>query len=295
METYLRCFVNACPKQWGSWLSLAEFWYNSSFHSSLGCSPFEALYGYPPRHFGLSAVESCQSVSLDQWLQQRRLMTDLVKQHLNRVVTRMKNQADKGHTERQFQAGESVFLKLQPYVQSSLATRANQKLSFKFFGPYTIVQKVGSVAYKLDLPAASSVHPVFHVSQLKKVVGVTAQVSQTLPPDLPQLQIPVKILERRLVTKGVHSVHQVPVQWSSSPEALATWEDLAALKQKFPDAPAWGQAGSVGRGIVSSSGTDDVLAGTDDDRSGGFAAKGPVGTRARRPNPRVSGPECVSG
>jgi hypothetical protein len=53
LETYLRCFVHACPSHWSRWLSLAEYLYNSSTHSSLGHSPFEALYGYPPRHFGL--------------------------------------------------------------------------------------------------------------------------------------------------------------------------------------------------------------------------------------------------
>jgi hypothetical protein len=56
METFLRCFAHACPSKWHNWLSLAEFWYNSSWHSSLGRSPFEVLYGYSPRHFGISAL-----------------------------------------------------------------------------------------------------------------------------------------------------------------------------------------------------------------------------------------------
>jgi hypothetical protein len=70
-----------------------------------------------------------------------------------------------------------VFLKIQPYVQSSLAPRANQKLTFKFFGPFRVVQGIGAVAYKLELPASSNVHPVFHVSQPKAVVGAAIQVS----------------------------------------------------------------------------------------------------------------------
>ena len=48
METFLRCFVHACPTKWIQWLSLAEFWYNTSCHSALGRSPFEVLYGHPP-------------------------------------------------------------------------------------------------------------------------------------------------------------------------------------------------------------------------------------------------------
>lgn len=53
LETYLRCFVYACPSQWSKWLSLAEFWYNSSPHLALGCSLFEVLYEHKPQHFGL--------------------------------------------------------------------------------------------------------------------------------------------------------------------------------------------------------------------------------------------------
>ena len=54
LEGFLRCTVHACPRQWFKWLPLAEYWYNTSFHSALQLSPFEVLYGHPPRHFGIS-------------------------------------------------------------------------------------------------------------------------------------------------------------------------------------------------------------------------------------------------
>jgi hypothetical protein len=57
-----------------------------------------------------------------------------------------------------------VFLKLQPSVQSSLAPHANQKLSFKYFGPFEIFDRVGAVAYRLKLPNQCTIHLVFHVS-----------------------------------------------------------------------------------------------------------------------------------
>ncbi|CAN6249028.1 unnamed protein product [Urochloa humidicola] len=211
METFLRCFVHACPSKWVDWIYLAEYWYNTSWHSALGFSPFEVLYGYAPRHFGLDTSVACPVPSLSDWIQERTTMTMLVQQHLNRAQQRMKSQADKNRTERSFAVGESVYLKLQPYVQSSLAPRANQKLAFRFFGPFPIVAKIGSVAYKLLLPASSMVHPVFHVSQLKKVVPSSAVIS-SLPSDWSGLQVPEKILQRRLSSSGLDGVSQVLVK-----------------------------------------------------------------------------------
>jgi hypothetical protein len=68
MKTYLRCFVNACPKKLLQWLSLTEFWYNTSFHTSIGRSPFEALYGYSPRHFGIPVTLETSVPDMDTWL-----------------------------------------------------------------------------------------------------------------------------------------------------------------------------------------------------------------------------------
>lgn len=196
LETFLRSFAHACPKKWVHWLSLAEYWYNTSFHSSLGRSPFEVLYGRSPRHFGLSTADTTTQLDLQTWLDQRELMVKLVRQHLHRAQQRMKFQADKNQTEREFKVGDMVYLKLQPYVQTSVATRANHKLSFKYFGPYPIIQCIGAIAYKLQLPPSATIHPVVHVSQLKRSVGPQA-VSATLPDATTHLQVPLHIFDRR--------------------------------------------------------------------------------------------------
>jgi hypothetical protein len=109
------------------------------------------MYGRPPRHLGLSVPQPAASPNLTQWLHGRKVVTDLIKQHLNRAATRMKWQADKSRSRHQFSKGDWVFLKLQLYIQSSRAPRVNEKLAFKFFRPFKVLQRFGSVAYKLDL------------------------------------------------------------------------------------------------------------------------------------------------
>jgi hypothetical protein len=85
-----------------------------------------------------------------------------------------------------------VFLKLQPYVQSSLAHMSNQKSAFNFFDPYRVLQRIGEVAYGLQLPSDCNVHPVFHVSHLKKTVGAVTQ-------DLAQPPLVMSLLFRFLI------------------------------------------------------------------------------------------------
>lgn len=251
IECYLRCFISGHPQDWSKWISLCEFWYNTNWHASLGKSPFELLYGHKPRHFSITASDQIAAQDIQAWLNERSLILASARQHLLRMQQRMKAQADKNRTERQFSVGDEVFLRLQPYIQTSLARRRNHKLSFKFFGPFHVLERIGQVAYKLDLPPSSKVHPVFHVSQLKPCVRPHQQVTSQLPPPNAAFQVPVQVLQSRIRNKVHRTVAQVLVQWSGMPESAATWEDREALQQLFPRAPAWGQAGFQAGGIVS--------------------------------------------
>ena len=262
LETYLRCFIHSCTSKWSQWLPLAEFWYNTSYHSALGKTPFMVLYGQEPRQLGIRTVTSTPASDVDEWLSQRNLMTQLIQQQLQRAQQRMKHQADKGRSEREFQIGDWVFLKLQPYVQMSVANRTNQKLSFKYFGPYLITDKIGAVAYKLQLPAGSRIHPVIHVSMLKKAVPQEAQVSIDIPPacnpETDMIAQPEQFLERRLVRTGDKVIMRVLVKWKGLAKSLATWEDLSLMHERFPDTLAWGQAISYGGGDVTTQATPAV-------------------------------------
>jgi hypothetical protein len=190
---------------------VAEFWYNTSYQSSLGYTSFHVLYGYEPRHFRISVDTTIRVQDLAEWLHERELMTKPVRLHLTRAQERMKRQADKKRSERVFAVGDSVYLKLQPYIQSSVATRSNQKLSFKFFGPYEILERIGAVAYHLNLATNNSIHPVFHLLQLKRSLRRDEVLIHKLPRDGSAVQVPIRVLQRRMITKGGKLISQIKV------------------------------------------------------------------------------------
>lgn len=140
-----------------------------------------------------------------------------------------------------------AYLKLQPHVQTSVATRPNQKLAFKFYGPFIILKKVGSVAYKLQLPSSAQIHPVVHVSQLKKHVPPQTAVSADIPDansvseTVPQ---PTNVPECALIPSARATAFKIRVQWGSQPDSLITLEDENDLRKRFLGAPVWGQAAS---------------------------------------------------
>lgn len=103
-----------------------------------------------------------------------------------------------------------------------------QKSSPRFFVPFQVLQRIGKVAYRLDLPADACIHPIFHVSCLKKKIGEKAVSQSTLPPvdDDGRIRLePIAILDCQLVKKNNRAAVKVLVQWSNSFAEDATRED----------------------------------------------------------------------
>jgi hypothetical protein len=113
------------------------------------------------------------------------------------------------------------------------------------------------VAYRLKLPLDSTIHLVFHVSQLKPFHPDHTLVFSSMP-DLTDLEaiavVPDQILDRRLIKKGNHAIPQVLITWTGLSKDVATWKDYHVVKTRFPKAPAWGQAASSVRGDVTAHG-----------------------------------------
>jgi hypothetical protein len=143
--------------------------------------------------------------------------------------------------------GGQVLLKLQPYAQQSVVNRPFPKIPYKFFGPYTVIEKVSSTAYKLDLPGSSMAHLVFYISQLKEFIPDYKPVYSDLPVQVDfskEMLKPESILERCLVKKGNAVVPQVRVKWLRRHESASTWGDWNVLVKMFPVVATWGQATS---------------------------------------------------
>ena len=141
--------------------------------------------------------------------------------------------ADRHRVERSFEVGDFVYLRLQPYRQSSLKKKGAEKLKPRFYGPYKVIQKVGEVAYELELLEESKIHNVFHVSSLKKTLGQHIAPSTELPPLYDEgllvliLEQILQVRERKLRNKVIR---EYLVKWKELSMEDATWEGEQVLQ-----------------------------------------------------------------
>ncbi|GJZ23623.1 putative reverse transcriptase domain-containing protein [Tanacetum coccineum] len=145
LEDILRACIIDFSGSWDVHLPLAEFSYNNSYHLSIRCAPFEALYD--------------KVVS--------------IKEKLKAARDRQKSYTDKRRKPLEFKEGDRVLLRVSPW-KGIMHFGKKGKLAPRYVGPFEILERIGLVAYRLRLPEElSSVHDTFHVSNLKKCLADT--------------------------------------------------------------------------------------------------------------------------
>ena len=152
IEAYLRCFVSDKPKQWVKWFPWVEYWYNTSYHTATQSTPFWLLYGQDPPPLVRYGHGPAAVSSVEHMLEEHNAVLEELKLNLHKAQDRMRATANRKRCEEHYDVGDLVYLKLQPYSQKSLAKRRNEKLSQRYYGPFPIEARVGTVAYQLTFP-----------------------------------------------------------------------------------------------------------------------------------------------
>ena len=174
LEDMLRACVLDHKGSWEEHLPLVEFSYNNSYQASIQMTPYEALYGRLCRS-PLCWTEVRESSITGPDLS-RDTSESLIRQRLLMALSRQKSYADVRRRPLEFEVGDHVFLKVMP-KRGVIRFGKRGKLSPRFIGPFEILERVGTVAYRLALsPSMSGVHEVFHVSMLWKYTPDPAHV-----------------------------------------------------------------------------------------------------------------------
>ncbi|KAM1206460.1 hypothetical protein ACFX2G_007228 [Malus domestica] len=215
-----------------------EFAYNNSYHSSIGMVPFKALYG-----------KSCRTPLCWSGVGERVLVgpeivdvttqnVQVIKSNLKAAQDRQKSLAEKHATDRKYDVGDWVFLKLSPW-KGDVRFGKKGKLSLRFNGPYMIAERVGEVAYRLELPLElSKVHNVFHVSMLRHYVSDHSHMIPSQPleinPNLSYDEEPMTLLDWKDKELRNKIVHLVKVLWRNHSVEEANWETDDRMREMYP-------------------------------------------------------------
>ena len=223
---------------WVDYLPLVEFSNNNSFQASIGMTPFEGLYD-----------RRCQSPVCWDDVRERKLLGPelvqlivekiaLIKERLKTTQKRHKSYADNRRRDLEFEVGDHVFLKVSP-MKSVMRFGRKGKLNPRFVGSFEILERVGTLAYKVALPPSlSKIYNVFHVLTLRKYVFDAFHVVELEPiqiyEDLTYEEVPVQIVDAMDKVLRHAIVKLVKVQWSNHSIREVTWELEEEMREKHP-------------------------------------------------------------
>ncbi|KAL0409458.1 UNVERIFIED_CONTAM: hypothetical protein Sradi_1880200 [Sesamum radiatum] len=235
----LRACVLDFKGGWSDYLTLVEFSYNNSYHSSIGVAPYEALYGRKCRT-PLCWDEVGEKVITGPELVQETIeKVASIRKRLKRAQDRQKSWADVKRRPLEFHQGDKVYLKIFP-TRGVIRFGRSGKLSPRYVGPYEVLEKLGEVAYRIALPPSlARVHNVFHVLQLRRYIPDSMHVLEPEPllvkENLTYEEFPIRIIDRKEQVLRTRTIPYVKVQWSNHTEREATWEMESTMRNKYPN------------------------------------------------------------
>ena len=234
----LRACVIDFGKGWEAHLPLVEFSYNNSYHTSIKAAPFEALYGRKCRSPLCWAEVGESQLTGPELVYETSEKIVQIRNRLAAARDRQKSYADQRRKPLEFQVNDKVLLKVSPW-KGVIRFGNRGKLNPRYVGPFTILERIGPVAYRLDLPTElGNVHNVFHVSNLKKCLA-----DESLIVPLEEIKVddrlriveePVEILDYKIRSLRHSKIRIVKVRWNSNQGPEYTWEREDQMKSKYP-------------------------------------------------------------
>jgi hypothetical protein len=215
----LRAYVLSWKGNWEDHLALAEFAYNNRYHASIKMAPYESLYGRKYISPLCWEVPSERLLVGPDWIQQTHDKVHQIRQNMLTAQSRQKSYADVRRRDLEFVVGDEVLLKVSP-TKGIIHFGIKGKLSPRYIKPYLITARVGSLAYRLQLPESmAGVHPVFHVSMLRKYIRDPELKIETDPiiiqQDLTIDAQPVRVLEFSRHVMHNRTIKYVKILWSN--------------------------------------------------------------------------------
>jgi hypothetical protein len=220
-------------------LPWAEFSYNNSYQESLKMAPFEVLYGRRCRT-PLNWIEPGEKVIFGPDLVKEAEATiHHIQDNLKAAKSCQKTYANKRYRPLEFEVGNHVYLRVFP-MKGVKRFGVKGKLAPRYIGPFPILEKCGTVAYKLDLPPSlARVYDIFHVLQLNKClkapVDVVLPEVTPLEADLSYPEHPIKVLDQKDHVTRHKTIKFLKIQWSNHSKEEATWESEDFLRSRHPD------------------------------------------------------------
>ncbi|GKE00410.1 putative reverse transcriptase domain-containing protein [Tanacetum coccineum] len=171
LEDMLRVCVFDFGKGWDKHLPLVELSYNNNYHTSIKAAPFAALYGRKCRSPIRWAKVGDSQLTGPNIIHETTEKIVQIKSHIQATRDRQKSYADVRQKPLEFQVGDKVMLKVSPW-KGVIHFGKRGKLNPRYIGPFKILAKVGTVAYRLEpMEQLSKVHSTFHFSNLEKCIS----------------------------------------------------------------------------------------------------------------------------